>query len=134
MNENQININPEPSTSEVSPTTTGKMIDKIKPIVKSLFAKFYSNKKIFWPVTISFGLIFLVLLIGLIFGGKPKTIPTKNIASPTPYSFATPEATSSGDVLTNTQNTLNDLDNQIGNFDVKQSRLTPPTLNFNISF
>jgi hypothetical protein len=108
---------------------------KIKPILANIFNKFYSNKKIFWPISIAFGLIFLVIVLGLLFGkrGSPQVV-TMATTTPIPTIQSTPQATSSGNILTDSQNKLNDLKNQINNLDVQQSRLQPPTLDFNISF
>jgi len=133
---------PTPDSNATSKYAASLSIDwkslpaKIKPILANIFNKFYSNKKIFWPISIAFGLIFLVIVLGLLFG-KKRNVPqavTMATATPIPTIQSTPQATSSGNILTDSQNKLNDLKNQINNLDVQQSRLQPPTLDFNISF
>ena len=112
-----------------------RIIEKYKPILLNAFNKFHSNKKIFWPITISFGLVFFVIILGLIFGKHTSTqYYAIKIPSPSPYVQSTPEATSSGNILIDSQNKLNDLQNQINNLDVRQSRLQPPSVDFNIQF
>jgi hypothetical protein len=106
--------------------------DKIPPRIKEIIARFYTNKKIFWPVTGAFGLVFLVIILGLIFGSKQPGASSR--PTPTPVVETTPEASPSGDVLTQTAGQLKDLNNQINSLDLKQSRLTPPSINYNISF
>ena len=122
---------PQPITNT---SVLGKYTDKIKPILLNVFSGFYKNKKVFWPVSISCGLILLVIILGVLFGKKGPTQNVVKLATPTPIVRSTPQASSSGNVIIDSQNKLNDLKNQINNLDVNQSRLTPPTLNFNISF
>ena len=98
---------------------------KVPQKARDIFARFYTNKKIFWPITIAFGLLFLVLILGLLFGNKNKVVTSvKN--TPAPEIQPTSQAISN--------NPLNDLKIQINEFDVKQSRLKPPPLNFDIRF
>lgn len=142
MNDQNQNINTGIPPAQIPPQNMPKISidwktlpEKLKPILVAMFNKFYSNKKLFWPVSISFGLIFLVIVLGLLFGkrGVPQVV---NTATPTPVPTvqSTPQATSSGDILTDSQNKLNDLKNQINNLDIQQSRLQPPALDFNVSF
>lgn len=97
-------------------------------------SKFYTNKKIFLPVSISFGLIFLILILGLLFGKRNTTQVAPETPKPTPTAQNTPQATTSGDILSESQIKLNSLKNEINNLDVKQSRLQPPSLDFDIKF
>jgi hypothetical protein len=129
------------TNSAVSPITPPpldqpKTIKKnIKSIIINTFNKFKSNKRVFLPVSISLGLIFLIIVIGVIFGKRTTTqVVTKNAATPTPIVQSSPQATTSGDVLLTNQNKLNDLKNQINNLDIKEGELQPPTLNFDIKF
>lgn len=108
--------------------------DKYKPIAVNIFNKFYSNKKIFWPVVGFFGLVFLIIILGNLFGGKRTSVNILTSPSPSPIVQPTPVPTQSSDVLTNSSSKLGDLKTQIENLDVKQIRLQPPTLYFNIKF
>jgi hypothetical protein len=132
MNEQQ----PNPPT----PNKLRQIVDKVLPILKGIWlkftqTKFYQNKKIFLPVSISMGLLFFVILIGLIFGGK-KTSPTViTKPSPSPTSVQSSSVPGVGtDALSQIEQKLIDIKNQIIELDVKQSRLQPPTLNFKIEF
>lgn len=97
--------------------------------------KFYTNKKIFYAITVLFGLMFLIIILGLLFGKRgntptvatrptPTPLITQNQASPTP----------GGDVLSQIEQKLFDIKTQMDSFDVKQSRLQPPPLDFKIEF
>ena len=118
------------------PVLTGwkLMLSKVKPVLINSFNKFYSNKKIFWPVSIVLGLLLLVIILGLIFGNRGGGQNVSKTPTPSPIIQSTPEATDSGDILTNSQSKLKDLKNQIINLDPRQSRLQPPNLNFDIEF
>jgi hypothetical protein len=106
----------------------GKMPERVKnPLIR-----FYSNKKIFWPVAISIGLVFLLIIIGLIFGSINRM---NSPATKTPIPTATPVPTEKpSDILTITQVELGRLRDQILQLDVKQNRLKPPTVNYDIKF
>lgn len=119
--------------------------DKIKAIlakiwglvpdpIKNFVLKFYSNKKVFIPVAIAFGLVFLIIILGLLFGSKgvPVIIPSKK--TPVPFVIATPTASASGDILTVTKSQLKNLNNQINSLDVGQNKLKPPAIDYDISF
>lgn len=136
------NTNPAPPTSSVPPTQTPQpsvvgwrsVVEKIKPMLKTVFNKLYTNKKIFWPVSIAFGLIFLIIILGLLFGRRGTVQNPSKTPLPLPVVQTTPQATTSGNILIDSENKLNDLKKQINALDVKQSRLQPPTLNFDIKF
>lgn len=97
-------------------------------------SKFYKNKKVFWPITIGFGLILLTLIIGLLFGNRNRgTKPTNNIPTPTPES-RNEIVEENGSVLSQIEKNLKDLKTQITGFDTQQSRLKPPPLNFKVKF
>lgn len=137
MINDSINTGIEP-VANTPPQNTGwstilaRISEKIPPRIKDMGAKFYANKKIFWPVAGAFGLVFLVIVLGLIFGSRQPSAPPG--PAPTPSIESTPEASPSGDILTVTAGQLKDLDSQINSLDLKQSRLTPPSINYNISF
>ena len=121
------------------PVTTG--IEQIKPPIKitpqqklrELWAKFYSKKKVFWPVVGSLILFLLVLVAGLLFGNRNQTVKP-GTPTPTPEVSMTPAPTESGDILTTINVKLIQLDTKIKELDVRQSRLSPPAVNFNIKF
>jgi hypothetical protein len=115
-------------------------LDKIRPIFKTYWLKFaqtrfYQNKKIFYPISISLGLVLFIILVGLIFGGKKSPSAPKNVPSPTPAFVESTNPPEVGlDALSQIERSLTDIKNQIINLDVKQSRLQPPTLDFKIKF
>lgn len=106
---------------------------KIPQKAKDFLTRLYSNKRVFWPITIAFGLIFLMLIAGLLFGNRNRTTTSvKNSPSPTPQNQnVVPE---DNDPLSQIEQKLSDLKNQISTFDAKQSRLQPPTVNYNVKF
>lgn len=100
--------------------------------VKDIFIKFYSNKRIFWIVTVSFGLILIIVIAGLIFGKKGITQPKP---TPTPSQTQTKvQATPAEGALTQIQINLAKIKDQIMNLDVRQAPLQPPTIDYKISF
>lgn len=117
-----------------SDLTGAKVIaGKLKVIFTNLLNKFYSKKVVFWPVTIAFGLVFLIIVLGLLFGGKKRSTNIKTITTPTPFIFSSPLASPSGS-LVETNNKLLNLKTQIDATDVEQQRLSLPTLNFDVRF
>lgn len=132
------NTNPVP----LQPSFKGDMkviVDKIKQSFgqmgpKFTQTKFYTNKKILWLIGLVFGLLLLIIIIGLIFGKKGGS-ETGVSPTQTPASQATPEASpGQPNSLTEIEQKLSDLKTQINDLDVKQSRLQPPNINFKISF
>lgn len=149
MTEIFITQQPDPAASATIETPTNqqatqtpqpewkKLLEKYKPVFLKYFGKFYSNKKIFWPVSIAIGLFLLVLIAGLLFGkkgGSTNPTPVKKLPTPTPFVRPTPNDSIKSGPLFEAQQKLDDLENQIKNFDVKQTRLQPPTINFEIRF
>lgn len=110
-----------------------KVLAKIPQPVKNIFSRFYANKKIFWPIAGAFGVIILIIIVGLIFGTKKQRVPTPK-STPTPQVQTTLEASPSGDPLTVIQDQLNSIRSQINGLDVYQERLQPPSVNFDIKF
>lgn len=143
-------INPiDTGINQVSPIETpnptlksgilSKISDKIPQKAKDLFGRFsesgfYANKKIFWPVTIVFGLMFLIIILGILFGSKGAAVAVSPKKTPQPFVTATPTASSSGDILTVTENQLKDLNDQINSLDIGQNKLKPPVVNYDIGF
>ena len=114
------------------------IVDQIKakipaPVMEAL-QKFYAKKIFFWPVTISFGLMFVVIILGLLFGGRKPTQVVFTQTKPTPLIQNLPQQTPISDGLTEIEQKLTNLKTRIDNLDVKQSRLAPPDIDFNISF
>lgn len=113
----------------------GKIEGKIPSKIRSLFAKFYAKKIFFWPVTITFGLLFLIIILGIIFGkGAAPAAIIKATPTPVPFVLATPSPCTGSDPICQTENTLMDLNGQINSLDIKQNRLLPPQIDYNISF
>jgi hypothetical protein len=133
MNEQQTPLTPPVPVSN-------NPLGKIRPIFKALWSKltqtrFYQNKKIFYPVSISLGLVLFIIFIGLIFGGKKSPSVPKSTPSPTPPFVQSTDSPDVGlDTLSQIERSLTDIKNQIINLDVKQSRLQPPALDFKIKF
>ncbi|HKB88154.1 MAG TPA: hypothetical protein VKC53_00745 [Patescibacteria group bacterium] len=143
IDQNQtVNQNPIPMPQvNVPPQETPKLGSDLKSLTEKIkllairgLNKFYSNKKIFWPVSISFGLILLIIILGLLFGRKNLGQNMTPVPTPPPVIENTPEASSSGDILIDSQNKLSKLKIQINNLDINESRLKPPAINFDIKF
>jgi hypothetical protein len=136
---NQLNSQPPETGSQPAQVQSSSSMPKftsgvIKTIMLNLWKKFYANKKIFWPVTIFFGLVLLIIILGLIFGRKPKQTPILPQATEKPFILSTPIASPSAGILGESNQKLIDLKTQIDNLDVKQSKLKPPILNFEVRF
>lgn len=135
-----INIPPQPPVLPVAevpsqaPAGWKPPLSKAKEMLSAGFNKFYANKKIFWPVTIAVGFLFLVILLGLIFGKRNASQIVSKTPVPSPVVQNTPVSSASGDILTDTQIKLNDLKKQVNTLDVRSSRLKPPILDFDIKF
>jgi hypothetical protein len=135
-----INIPPQPPVLPVEETPTqapmgqSPLISKAKGMFSAGFNKFYTNKKIFWPVSIAVGFLVLVVLLGLIFGNRNGSQTVSKTPTPSPIAQGTPESSASGDILSETQIKLNDLKKQVNSLDVRASRLKPPVLDFDIKF
>ncbi len=130
-------ISQEPTQTPTEPIVPaskfGKLLEKIPTPIKNLFAKFYENKKIFWPVTGAAGAIFLILILGLIFGKRQMAISTTK-PSPTQSQNQATSVPSTPDQLQQIQMTLGKIKDQITNLDVTQAPLQPPGIDFKISF
>lgn len=109
-----------------------KTWSKALDLLKSLFTKFYLNKKIFFPVTIASAILVVVLIIGLVFGTNKAQID-RSSPQPNPASLNIVEQTPASS-LSKIQIELVRLKDQIQTLDVKQSRLSPPVINYEIRF
>ncbi len=137
MDPNTNQTNPQSSPAPVPPAPEpyqNLITQKLKNIAVNLFNKFYANKKIFWPVTGFFGLVFLIIIMGLLFGNKKNSNIISPKITPTPFILSTPIASPSAGILGASGEKLIQLKTQIDNLDVRQSRLQPPTLNFDVKF
>jgi len=129
-------LTPNPILVPAQAPIQNTLVEKGKSIFFVVLNRFYSNKKIFLPIVIAFGLVFFVIILGVIFGNRTanqKALKTPTPA-PTPTTFSTPSASQFDEVLVSSQKKLNDLKTQINALDVRQSRLKPPTLDFNVKF
>lgn len=120
------------------PATKEKQLDKIK-------AKFNALPKNTRMMVMLAGILFLVLfillLLSVLFGGKkqaklPVLTPTPGPVSVTPgpnvIFGASRYATDSG--VLKIESDLNGFAQQLNSTDVRQSDLTPPNIDFNINF
>lgn len=112
-----------------------RIINVMPMPVKNYLNKFYSNKKIFLPITIAIGLLILVILAGLIFGNKTasKKIIIKTTPTPGASFTATPQATQSGDTIGALENSLKSLKSKGDSWDIRQNKFQPPEMEFDIS-
>lgn len=125
---------PAPTASEATPVSSQLSIrEKLKNIAINLFNKFYARKIIFWPVVGFLGLVFLIIVLGLMFGRKKTAVQEPRVTS-TPFILSTPVASPSAGILGTSGEKLIQLKNQIDNLDVKQDRLQPPSVNFDVKF
>lgn len=102
--------------------------------IKDIIVKFYLNKKIFIPISAAFALILLTIIAGTIFGSKNNK-PYNIEIEPTKSPYATPisqnQDTGSTSVF---ENRLKDIGLDIEGLDVKQSKIKPPQIDFDIKF
>lgn len=142
MNENKNDINVELDQINVSmPTPAIENRSNIKKgwstiieKLKNVISRFRQNQKVFWLVSVSFVFVILTLIIGLIFArpNKISKVDNQNL-TPTP-DVETQLAPSPTSELIQIESRLINQKRMITDLDVKQSRLTPPQLDFNISF
>ena len=112
------NISPTPIIPIPQPVPR-KPIDLVKEKVKN----FTQNKRLL-------GLIFIILIAGVIFSFLNKRVGPKILTSPAPHAtqtFKNPEANESAEKLKS-------LKEKIFNLDIYQKRLSPPNINFDITF
>jgi len=127
MNEQNLNTNQAPITpSPVPQPIRPKILDLVKGVAK----KMYENKKIFRLMIIILGALLLVTIAGLIFSAAKNRGQIKIAVSPTPQ--ATLQALEKNEDENITKLKL--LKEKIFNLDIYQKRLSPPSLNFDISF
>lgn len=117
-----------PITSKLQLTQSAKNI-----LAKIYFGKFYANKRVFWVVTISLGLILVVIILGLIFG-KRKVGNGSNLKSTPLQNQNNIEPTATPDQLSQIQINLVKIKDEIISLDVNQAFLQPPAIDYKISF
>lgn len=123
-----------------NPPTQQKKLDilRIKSTVKDWFKRFYSNKKIFLPISIGLGLIIFTVLIGLIFGNKNGHTAVKVNPSASPSVTDIPQEISNNqtttDPLTKISKDLKDIKFQLDSLDTQQKKLQPPEIDFDIKY
>jgi len=124
----------EPAVSPSKFTVLNQIWDKIPKNIQDVLRRFYANKKIFWPIAILFGILFLIIILGLLFGSTAPAASPATKKTPIPFVEVTPEASPSGDILTVMGNQLKDLNNQINSLDLGQNKLKPPVINYKVDF
>ena len=129
LNPNQVPVTPPPVPQPIRP--------KISDLVKEVFKKFYeknsvsgNGKKIFRLVVAIFGVLILVIVAGLIFSASKNGGEIKLFSPPTPEATIVPGKESEDENITK----LKGLKEKIFNLDIYQKRLSPPSVNFTISF
>lgn len=130
-------IQPAPSTipnqEPISAQTPVQIPQPPKNLLKETWEKIRSNKKLFWLLISLFSVIALIIIAGTIYklamgsGTKEKTI----VQSPTPQATAQETEAKPLDLV---QKEIDSLKSSVNDFDINQRRLTPPTLDFKISF
>lgn len=123
----------KPPELPAKPTVFSKISDKIPQKVKDIFNRLYANKKIFWSITILFGIIVLIIILGLLFGTPATPTPPGPKRTPQPVE-TTPEASPNGNILSVSERQLKDLGVQINSLDLGQSKLKPPSINYKVDF
>lgn len=113
----------------------GNFVKNIKPIAKEVLSKILANKKLTYLLAGLFGIIFLIIILGLLFGKRVKTTPTSTTKTPEPASqnFGGNPSSPSG-ILGESVQKLKVIEGNIINFDIQQNRLLPPTVDFDVNF
>lgn len=82
---------------------------------------------------VSLGIIVIIVILGLLFGKRGIMSGISSAPTPTPFVLITPPPAIPNSLSTSPDK-LNQLKDQIEELDVKQDRLQPPPLNFNVGF
>src|SRR5258708_35118193 len=113
-----------------------KPIERIKEAINNLPP---AQRKMAVIAAILFGVVFILLLLSLLFGKKPRTpvllpTPTPISVSPTPEIIlnASKYATDAG--VLKIEADLKNIQNQLNSTDIRQSDLSLPNLDYNINF
>jgi uncharacterized membrane protein YvbJ len=135
MNQNlPVNSQP-PATNQQSQVPPVAQRPNFRQVAKGLFDKIYKNKKIFWLITSLFSIIILIIVAGVIFkltSNKSAVVQPKT--SPTPAVVVTDTQDENKEPLDLAKEELDNLRKKINEFDINQKRLSPPAINFEISF
>ncbi len=122
---------PQPIVATPPIPETPKPKGKITNLIKDIYIN-VKNKKIFKLIMILFGIIVSIIILGSIYSlirntdNKQPILPSPTPA-PTPQIILTDESKKS-------QSILEELRNKILNLDINQKHLTPPSIDFDISF
>jgi hypothetical protein len=104
---------------------------KIKDQVKETYLK-VKDKKMFKILAVLFGIIFLLIVVGSIYSiVKNSNRNQAVLPSPSPQATAPVMLTEESK---KSKSTLEELKSKILNLDVNQKHLTPPNIDFDISF
>jgi len=109
-------------------------LENLKKAATALFLKFKSNKLIFWPVTIFCSLVLLIVITGLLFGRRQPVAVITRPPSPVPFVLGTPASTPGTGILFESATKLQNSKKGLDEFDVKQGKLKPLDLNFEVRF
>jgi uncharacterized membrane protein YvbJ len=135
MNQNlPVNSRP-PATNQQGQVPPVAQRPNFRQVAKGLFDKIYKNKKIFWLITSLFSIIILIIVAGVIFkltSNKSAVVQPKT--SPTPAVVVTDTQDENKEPLDLAKEELDNLRKKINEFDINQKRLSPPAINFEISF
>lgn len=133
MNEQNLNLNQTPvPTNEpmTNPQSQGRF-DPVKELVKNLYLKIstfvYPKRKIFLLI---FGVLFFMLLVGIILSNFRNKADTVIQPSPTPQATSAAKTLETSDVALK----LKTLKEKVFSLDVYQKHLSPPLFDFKISF
>lgn len=129
----QIPVVPNVDQLAVDRQKFGELFKKFKEGLKVKLAKLLSNKKMVMLIGGIVGIMLLIIILGLIFGKKAR-VPAPTAKTPLPSINTQSPIPSPGDTLGQNEVKLKNLKEQITNFDINQSRLSPPVVDFKISF
>lgn len=106
---------------------------KIKEMAKVVLARLWANKKLVYLIGGILGFLLLIIILGLIFGNRAR-IPGPTRKTPAPNQNTQSPIPSPSDVLGQNEVKLKNINDEIITFDLNQSRLAPPPVDFKISF
>lgn len=131
---NEQNLNQVQASAPPIPATTPATPVPVKPrlsdLVKDIFYRFRQNRKIFRLVVTIFIMMFVIIILGIIFSAFKNGDKSEVVITPTPQTNIQPGENGDDETFTK----LDKLKSDIIETDIYQKRLTPPSVNFNISF
>jgi hypothetical protein len=128
---------PQPTPTNPFMVKVNEIKAKIMPIFKEVFDKVYKNKMLFWLFVSIFGFMLLLIIVGSIYkatrsGNGDSGILIKT--TPSPISGFINTGQKIYDELTVDEDKLHIINDSFINYDIKQKRLNPPEVDFDISF